>query len=119
MLRAKEEEGRGREDWSREPKRSSKKGRSVTRQPRTYCGETDPGPSGVTWSARKEAKDKPKEKREPGRGGDRDRWKNWKGDWRSRTEEVVRGTAKEDRRGGRRVVKDSLSPRYKKGSGSK
>ena len=119
VLRAKEEDGRGSENRRREPRVSSKKGKSIARQPRAYCGETDPGPSGMTRNTRKEVKDKPKEKREPSRGGDHDRWKNWKGDWRSRTEEVVRGAAKEDRRRVRRVVKDSLSPRYKKDSGSK
>ena len=118
-LRAKEEDGGDRENRSREPRVSSQKGRSVARQSQTYRGEANSSPSGMAWSANKEAKNQQKEKKEPGRGGDHAQWKKWKGDWRSHTVEVVRGAGKGDRRGVRRTVEDSLSPRYKKDSGSR
>ena len=119
VLRAKEEDGGGREDRNREPRTPNQKGRSVARQHQTYWGEMNPSPSGMAWITSKEAKKKLREKREPNREDGHAQWKKWKGDWRSHTVEVVRGAGKGDRRGVRRTVKDSLSPRYKKGSGSR
>ena len=119
VLRAKEEDGGGREDQNREPRTSNPKGRSVARQPQTYWNETDTGSPGMAWNVSKGAKIKPKVEKGTSRGGGHSQWKKWKGDWRSRTVDVARGTGKEDRRGVKRTVEDSRSPKYKKGSGSR
>ena len=119
VLRAKEEDCGGGDNRGSEPRTSNQKGRSVAKQPQTYWNERDTSSPGMAWNGSKGAKIKPKVEKGPSRGGDHSQWKKWKGDWRSRTVEVARGTGKEDQRGVKRMVEDSRSPKYKKGSGSR